>query len=154
MLVTQAKNEWYLSESSSFRLPDSIVHKDSFLLIFTALSGIFFVNAIQTRFPLSVGRQAFFPLGLQAGSGTGSPRAPIQTSACSWPGSAPPSHGDHRCWSAPEGCMFLHQVPDCHSGALQQRSTLQTGPPDTLRLSPSPLTGSHAGLRALHLRKA
>ena len=75
--------EWYLSESSSFRLPDSIVHKDSFLLIFTALSGIFFVNAIQTRFPLSVGRQAFFPLGLQAGSGTGSPRAPIQTRACS-----------------------------------------------------------------------
>ena len=120
MLVTQAKNEWYLSESSSFRLPDSIVHKDSFLLIFTALSGIFFVNAIQTRFPLSVGRQAFFPLGLQAGSGTGSPRAPIQTSACSWPGSAPPSHRDHRCWSAPEGCMFLYQVPDCHSGALQQ----------------------------------
>lgn len=67
----------YLSESSSFRLPDSIVNKDSFLLIFTALSGIFLSTEYKTRFLLSLGRYA--PAGLQAGSGTGSPRAPIQT---------------------------------------------------------------------------
>ena len=34
---------------------------------------------LQMHFPLSLGRQVFFPLGLQAGSGTGSPRTPSQT---------------------------------------------------------------------------
>ena len=53
VLVTQGKSEWYLSESSSFRLSYSIANKDYFLLIFTALSGIFFVYATNALSPLT-----------------------------------------------------------------------------------------------------